>query len=349
MIEMLRAAGTISYLLAHPKQPMVFILTRAAASTRQHPDVNWQVNNTMHTQKYEMMRSALTSLLMDPTPSDSQLGLSREFVHGLLSVPDVSTNERIIDQSVDDKLYRKLKGLPQRPFYIEIMRRLQIIRDHKVNNLTLTGTDMEENNIMFLPAAHFGMTEFKMTDSLIPPINSLSSVQECSNWLRQAGEKGILALLGMRRTVGTASIISSNDNAFESYLLPPSSRELLDASCKLHKPNTKSSLTVGARALTKHADRGQSRFYGNIQGSESAKNEHAEQIVKELIQKAAWINIHNFGGTEASRPVVEVRTDEGYGARWSALWIDAFTPVDVTFRGFLEPQMEDGHEKRWRH
>lgn len=344
MIEMLRAAGTISYLMACPKQPMVFVSTRArATSTRQNLDLNWQVNKTMSTHQQENnMRLALTGMLMDPTQSDLQLGLSPEFVEGLLSVPCVESTIESIDKTADDdKLCCKLKGLPQRPFYIEIMRRLQIIQDHKTNSLDSAVYDTEENDVMFLPAAHFGMAEFKTMESLIPPINNLSSVQECSNWLRQAGENGILALLGMRRTVGTASIISSNGNvSYESYLLPPSSEDLLDASCKLHKPNTKSSLTVGARALTKHADRGHSGFYGTIQGSESAKNEHAEHIVKELIQNAAWINIHNFGGTVATRPVIEVRTEEGYGARWSALWIDAFNPVDVSFRGFLEP---------WRH
>lgn len=35
--------------------------------------------------------------------------------------------------------------------------------------------------------------------------------------------------------------------------------------------------------------------------------------------------------------VFEVRTVEGYGARWSE--------EGTFFRGFLEPQMADGHEK----
>jgi hypothetical protein len=37
--------------------------------------------------------------------------------------------------------------------------------------------------------------------------------------------------------------------------------------------------------------------------------------------------------------VLEVRTLEGYGARW--------TSDGSFFRGFLEPHMEDGHEKGW--
>ena len=39
--------------------------------------------------------------------------------------------------------------------------------------------------------------------------------------------------------------------------------------------------------------------------------------------------------------VIEARGPEGYGARWTA--------DGTQFRGFLEPQMVDGHEVGWRH
>ena len=39
--------------------------------------------------------------------------------------------------------------------------------------------------------------------------------------------------------------------------------------------------------------------------------------------------------------ILEIRIEDGYGARWE---------VDGSkFRGFLEPQMEDGHQKGWKH
>lgn len=38
------------------------------------------------------------------------------------------------------------------------------------------------------------------------------------------------------------------------------------------------------------------------------------------MKDASWINIHNFGGTDVCKPVIEVRTMGGYGARWSAVW-----------------------------
>ena len=41
--------------------------------------------------------------------------------------------------------------------------------------------------------------------------------------------------------------------------------------------------------------------------------------------------------------VVEIRTVEGYGARWQLL------PDGTQFRGFSEPQMEDGHSVHWKH
>eukprot|EP00961_Rhodomonas_salina_P089045 1197722-Rhodomonas_salina.2 len=43
--------------------------------------------------------------------------------------------------------------------------------------------------------------------------------------------------------------------------------------------------------------------------------------------------------------VLEVRIQEGFGARWSG----GFGGVPLQFRGFLEPMMEGGHEVGWRH
>jgi hypothetical protein len=38
--------------------------------------------------------------------------------------------------------------------------------------------------------------------------------------------------------------------------------------------------------------------------------------------------------------IIELRIKEGYGIRWE---------TTGAFRGFLEPQMENGHEKGWKH
>ncbi|KAL7480900.1 hypothetical protein ACHAW6_006559 [Cyclotella cf. meneghiniana] len=306
--------------------------------------------NMTHPQHFAIMQCALESLLVDRNLADARCGLSQEFVRGLLTKPTAETANPEVGVSGERRLHRKLMGLPNRPYYREIAQRLLTIHNHLIDNSDSIQNKPEENDDMFLPAIHFGMTEIDSMASLIPnPYGALSSIDDCKRWLRQAGEKGILALLGMRATIGTASQSFSNECSSEENLFPPSFRDLLEASCKIYKPNSNSSLSVAGRALAKHANRGKSGFFGIVQGSESKKNKSAEQVVMKLLREASWINIHHFGGTETSRPVIEVRTMEGYGARWSAAWTDAFTPEQIIFRGFLEPQMVDGHEKRWRH
>ena len=70
-------------------------------------------------------------------------------------------------------------------------------------------------------------------------------------------------------------------------------------------------------------------------------------------------------GSESESWVLEIRQREGYGARWLIMQLPPQTTASsrkdtcydqnsslvqvVQFRGFLEPQMVDGHEKGWRH
>jgi hypothetical protein len=169
------------------------------------------------------------------------------------------------------------------------------------------------------------------------------NVDDCTKWFREAGDGGVLELLGLRTTVGTGR-----------FMLPPTVTELEEAARKPHRPDSAPPhATVAARARTKHAHRGGSQsFFGTIRGGRVEQNQVTERIVSSLLRDATWVNIHAFGGTGA--PALEVRIASGYGARWSAEWIqnnpdDPFLPINVTFRGFLEPQMENGHEKKWRH
>jgi len=62
-------------------------------------------------------------------------------------------------------------------------------------------------------------------------------------------------------------------------------------------------------------------------------------ILKKILCDASWINIHTL---PHDIPIFEVRNSLGYGARWTAVGRHEF-------RGFLEPQMEDGHDKGWKH
>jgi len=292
-------------------------------------------------------------------------GISHAMMRGLLLDPDMVNNDPNHQASCNEtcdenytsnhqdynpsttELCHNLRGLPKRPLYKELFRRLRIIQQY--NNVGCNKDDDEYEALpCFLPASHFGLTEICTLNELIPPPPSTPmNIDECTRWIQTAGQDGIYAILGCRRTIGTVQLSSTTP---PSYLFPPTIPQLLDASRKRYKPNTKSSLTVAARALAKHAHRGAEQFFGILKGSEAQKNEYADRVIHRLIDEAMWMNVHCFGGIDESNPVLEIRTYEGYGARWSAIWnSDVFSPVEVEFRGFLEPQMEGGHEKRWRH
>jgi hypothetical protein len=192
-------------------------------------------------------------------------------------------NQNSSEHSTHTSLYNKLRGLPQRPFYHELLRRLLIIQQH--HHIQLTDSTYAYDNTLFLPASHFGMEEYQPLDSTIPsPTLDTTSVEECTRWIQTAGESGIYAMLGMRRTVGTVSRSLNNDTGqtVKLYLLPPSSNQLIKTCQKRHKPNSKSRLTVAASALAKHANRSISEskqsFYGTFYGSESEKKTHKPNV-----------------------------------------------------------------------
>ncbi|ORY92124.1 hypothetical protein BCR43DRAFT_81292 [Syncephalastrum racemosum] len=133
-------------------------------------------------------------------------------------------------------------------------------------------------------------------------------------------------------------------------VMPPSLDECLYAFSKVYvKASAKPSrvqqqhkLTVGAKALSKHWHRDQrTGFWGVCTGTEDAKNEHAERILVSILGDAVWINLHSLPHDETA---YEIRQSQGYGVRWSKL-----AEGDWLFRGFLEPQMENGHSVGWRH
>ena len=133
----------------------------------------------------------------------------------------------------------------------------------------------------------------------------------------------IRRLLGMRATAGSTRSI------------PPVRGALLAAAAQLHP---KSVLTVSARALAKHAQRCSAGFWGGAayKGKDSDKNLAAEEVLGRLLDGAVWLNCHQL---PHNKETFELRTAQGYGARW----------VGGTFRGFLEPHTMNGHEVGWRH
>ena len=306
------------------------------------------------------VKGALENLLLDHTCKDvDDTGgtISHALICALLKEPPADvvnepsssgqhkpiSNETTLP-STKTALCHHLRGLPKMPLYREISHRLQIIQRY------CRGYKDDDGHVQhdaafpcFLPASHFGLTEMCTLNDFIPPPppQSPMDIDGCIRWFQQAGNEGICALLGCRRTIGTIQLQSSPSSSSSSCsLLPPTISQLLHASRQKHKPHTKSSLTVTARALAKHAHRGEEQFFGTLKGGDEQKNEHADQVIQRLIADAMWMNIHCFGGIDESNPVMEIRTYDGYGARWSGIWnSETLLPMNVEFRGFLEPQV----------
>jgi hypothetical protein len=117
----------------------------------------------------------------------------------------------------------------------------------------------------------------------------------------------------------------------------PPSEAWIEAAARCAACGGRETLTVGARALSKHAVRdGSQSFWGAVpRGPKSVQNRRAVAI---LVEQCEWRNAHRLPGAVA---VFEIRVARGYGARWR---------IDGTeFRGFLEPAMADGWASRWRH
>ncbi len=88
------------------------------------------------------------------------------------------------------------------------------------------------------------------------------------------------------------------------------------------------------------------------------KNDTADKKLQQLLNDVCWVNIHYL---PHSLLVFEIRNRLGYGARWTAdgtvrmtclcllCGLSADMSLPQEFRGFLEPQMADGHAAGWRH
>ena len=138
--------------------------------------------------------------------------------------------------------------------------------------------------------------------------------------------RDLLTFFGIRKTTGSINIY-----------IPLDKNILINKFNELNNP--KSILTVGAKALCKHSHRSVTdSFWPSQGGKEKEKNDNAEKMLNLFLKECVWINIHLLPHQIV---IIELRIDKGYGIRWQA--------NDGMFRGFLEPQMEGGHEKGWIH
>lgn len=97
-------------------------------------------------------------------------------------------------------------------------------------------------------------------------------------------------------------------------------------------------MTDGARSFAKHVNRSSDQFWGTFCGNDSVKNKLAMDVINHLITHCCWLNMHIV---PPHHVVFEIRVSDGYGARWSE--------DGTKFIGFLEPYMEDGRSKGWKH
>jgi hypothetical protein len=78
-------------------------------------------------------------------------------------------------------------------------------------------------------------------------------------------------------------------------------------------------------------------------GGDAAKSTNARNVIARILDTAVWVNCHMLPHSER---VLEVRVRDGYGARWH---LSSPANEQLSFRGFLEPYMPDGHAVGWRH
>ncbi|KAJ1560147.1 hypothetical protein HK405_008067, partial [Cladochytrium tenue] len=124
-------------------------------------------------------------------------------------------------------------------------------------------------------------------------------------------------------------------------------------------------LTVGARALAKHAHRSSAGFgWGGaavVTGTVAEKNAAAVKAFATIFEECVWRNMLRLPHNTI---VYEVRSYLGHGLRFHLVPVPesvtagqdpgdspsppSFHAWQAEFRGCLEPPMADGHEKRWR-
>ena len=165
-------------------------------------------------------------------------------------------------------------------------------------------------------------------------------------------------LHGLAYTVGSAlgSTPPSNETCLAAFVVP-----------------NKAGLTAGARAWSKHSHRSGKEqapdldldpeveskhkmpkrrgtespgWWGTPSGPVAVINEKALGLFWKVMERASWRNLHWLPHQVL---VYEIRVPDGYGMRWSQDQREEVGTKDWVFRGFLEPQMENGHEVGWKH
>jgi len=220
----------------------------------------------------------------------------------------------------------KFRIMPEPPYYIEVAKILFLWAKNKRVPLSFQSQHLLQDDIFKTTLERLENFTEKLIQILTDWIKA--SLEERKILVLQILEylrvRGILTLLRVRQTIGSIDEF------------PPGPRTLI---ASFNRPFTAGvPLSTGARALSKHSHRSTEGWWGNVKGNDAQKNENADKVINKLLLDASWINVHQLPHDVY---VFEIRTNEGYGARWTA--------DGNFFRGFVEPMMEDGHEKGWVH
>ncbi|CAN6723010.1 unnamed protein product [Malus baccata var. baccata] len=154
----------------------------------------------------------------------------------------------------------------------------------------------------------FYTEEKEMSNGVLAISVSKLPLQPCdllAGMLFGLNKGGLQGLLGLAHTTGTIP-----------EALPPPKSTLLSSFMLPYKLNVEhSTLTHGARALAKHAERSSSKYWGTIDGNDSNKNRLALDVISRLMTHCCWLNVHIV---QPHGAIFEIRVAEGYGARWSS-------------------------------
>eukprot|EP00357_Protocruzia_adherens_P003671 CAMPEP_0114991954 /NCGR_PEP_ID=MMETSP0216-20121206/11668_1 /TAXON_ID=223996 /ORGANISM="Protocruzia adherens, Strain Boccale" /LENGTH=293 /DNA_ID=CAMNT_0002355357 /DNA_START=416 /DNA_END=1297 /DNA_ORIENTATION=- len=237
---------------------------------------------------------------------------------------------------VTEKMY--FKGYPDSNLLWNTARILELWMHHgsfPINFYEISGFEREQTGEMINKFNHLTPTLEQIKAAVEEKSENVIALVR--QFLIDFGERGILLCQGARKTTGSVSDLPLPQR--KALVEKFNAINFRGGRAEAEEGKKSHILTVGARALCKHAHRSSEGFWGIATGTETKKNEHANEVINRILNECTWINVHLLPHDEV---ILEARVSAGYGARWSV-------KGTISFRGFLEPQIENGHSMKWRH
>lgn len=164
------------------------------------------------------------------------------------------------------------------------------------------GSSVKDETVSFIESINESASHFvKQIYIAISHQNFKSVENNLRMLLITIGSRGIFVMMGFRKTTGSqdlpwpdAEVLIDNFNK---------ANQLISVDDPQRNKGV-SKLSVGARALQKHAHRSSDGFWGNPIGTEAVKNEYANTIAVNILRECIWINVHKMLQSEV---IVECR------------------------------------------